>query len=45
MVTPVIRCYLAKRRAKSLLERAKRAVEVAIETDEAAGLLVLEDTQ
>lgn len=42
----IVRCveesHAAKRRAKSLLERAKRAVEVAIETDEAAGLAVLE---
>lgn len=45
----IVRCvqesHGAKRRAKSLLERAKRAVEVAIETDEAAGLAVLEEKQ
>lgn len=37
--------YKHQSRAKSLLERAKRAVEVAIETDEAAGLAVLEEVQ
>ncbi len=35
--------HVAKRLAKALLERAKRAVEVAIEADEAAGLLLLEE--
>jgi len=42
----IVRCveesHQSRRRAKTLLERAKRAVEVAIEQDEAAGLKVLE---
>ena len=41
----IVRCveesHVAKRRAKALLERAKRAVEVAIEADEAAGFAIL----
>ena len=43
IVRYVEQSHVAKRRAKALLERAKRAVEVAIEKDEAAGLLILED--
>ena len=41
IVDCVERSHVAKRRAKALLERAKRAVEVAIEADEAAGLAIL----
>jgi restriction endonuclease S subunit len=43
LVAVVTEARQAKRRAKSLLERAKRAVEVAIEESEAAGLAVLEE--
>ena len=38
----VLAGYAARARAKSLLETAKRAVEIAIEQDEAAGLALLE---
>ena len=44
----IVRCvegsHVARRRAKALLERAKHAVEVAIENEEAAGLLILEES-